>query len=100
MDECNGIEVEGEFAYFLTDTYPFVPRCLMSETTAGDEAGSGGAGGGGGPGAGAGGAGAGAGGTGAGAADAPGGAGAEGPFADLAPPADGPASGQISVYAI
>ncbi|NRB10312.1 MAG: YHYH protein [Rickettsiaceae bacterium] len=28
LDECNGIEISGEYAYFVTDRFPFVPRCL------------------------------------------------------------------------
>jgi hypothetical protein len=35
LDDCNGRLAitpdypEGTYAYFLTDTFPFVPRCLM-----------------------------------------------------------------------
>lgn len=28
LDECNGIEVNGTYAYFITDEYPYVSRCL------------------------------------------------------------------------
>jgi len=28
LDECNGIIVNGEYAYFITDDYPFITRCL------------------------------------------------------------------------
>lgn len=28
LDECNGGELDGKFVYFVTDTYPFVGRCL------------------------------------------------------------------------
>ncbi|WP_109829631.1 YHYH protein [Reichenbachiella versicolor] len=28
LDECNGIEVNGQYAYFVTQEYPYVSRCL------------------------------------------------------------------------
>jgi len=28
LDECNGAVINGEYAYFATDTYPFFPRCF------------------------------------------------------------------------
>jgi hypothetical protein len=28
LDDCNGKWVNGEYRYFLTDTYPYQPRCL------------------------------------------------------------------------
>lgn len=37
LDECNGREgvtpeePDGTYAYFLTDTYPFIPRCYVAE---------------------------------------------------------------------
>lgn len=37
LDECNGIYVttpeypDGTYAYFLTDTFPFIPRCVYGE---------------------------------------------------------------------
>jgi len=31
LDECNGTEINGTYAYLVTDTYPYVPRCLMGE---------------------------------------------------------------------
>ena len=31
LDECNGSFVDGEYAYFITDTYPYVGRCLKGE---------------------------------------------------------------------
>ena len=31
LDECNGSIVEGSYKYFVTDTFPFFPRCLMGE---------------------------------------------------------------------
>ena len=33
LDECNGVEINGEYVYLLTDTYPFVGRCLMGTFT-------------------------------------------------------------------
>jgi len=45
LDECNGIEIDGEYVYFLTDTYPLIPRCLNGEVPGGG-GGGGGAGGG------------------------------------------------------
>ncbi len=36
LDSCNGIEIDGTYAYVVTDEYPFVGRCLNGET---DEAG-------------------------------------------------------------
>lgn len=31
LDECNGIIMEGEYIYLVTDEYPYVGRCLMGE---------------------------------------------------------------------
>ncbi|MEM9260202.1 MAG: YHYH protein [Bacteroidota bacterium] len=31
LDECNGITIDGEYRYLVTDDYPFVGRCLMGE---------------------------------------------------------------------
>ena len=31
LDRCNGGEISGIYAYFITDNYPFVPRCLYGE---------------------------------------------------------------------
>ena len=33
LDECNGIKINGEYRYFVTDSYPYVGRCLMGEFT-------------------------------------------------------------------
>lgn len=33
LDECNGIEVNGEYIYLVTKSYPYVGRCLMGEFT-------------------------------------------------------------------
>ena len=40
LDECNGIEIDGEYLYVVTDAYPYVPRCLMGtyEAPARDDA--------------------------------------------------------------
>ena len=48
LDECNGTTIGGEYAYFITDAYPYVSRCLMGEVAGG----GGGPGGGDGPGGG------------------------------------------------
>ena len=31
LDRCNGGEIGKNYAYFITDTYPFLPRCLFGE---------------------------------------------------------------------
>ena len=31
LDECNGITVDGEYMYLITNEYPYIPRCLMGE---------------------------------------------------------------------
>lgn len=31
LDECNGIEVNGQYGYFLTEEYPYMGRCLKGE---------------------------------------------------------------------
>jgi len=33
LDECNGVTVDGEYMYLITNEYPYVPRCLMGEFT-------------------------------------------------------------------
>jgi YHYH protein len=33
LDECNGTTVNGKYAYFATDDYPYMGRCLMGEFT-------------------------------------------------------------------
>jgi YHYH protein len=33
LDECNGINLHGKYMYFVTDTYPYLGRCLMGEYT-------------------------------------------------------------------
>ena len=34
LDECNGGDLEGRYVYFVTESYPFVPRCLMGNVSA------------------------------------------------------------------
>lgn len=41
LDECNGTMIGDEYAYLITEDYPYIPRCLMGET---NEAGPGGGG--------------------------------------------------------
>ncbi|MEL7530306.1 MAG: YHYH protein [Bacteroidota bacterium] len=31
LDECNGMEIKGQYAYFVTDEYPYMSRCLKGE---------------------------------------------------------------------
>jgi hypothetical protein len=45
LDECNGVEINGQYAYVVTDEYPYIPRCLMGEFTE-ERPGGGGQGGG------------------------------------------------------
>lgn len=33
LDECNGIEINGEYGYFVTEEYPYVSRCLKGDFT-------------------------------------------------------------------
>jgi len=33
LDECNGITVNGKYMYIVTNTFPYVSRCLMGEFT-------------------------------------------------------------------
>ena len=34
LDECNGTEIDGTYAYVITDEYPYISRCLNGEFTA------------------------------------------------------------------
>lgn len=34
LDECNGAEIAGTYAYVITNEYPFISRCLNGEFTA------------------------------------------------------------------
>ncbi len=31
LDECNGVIIDGEYSYLLTDDFPYIPRCLQGE---------------------------------------------------------------------
>lgn len=31
LDECNGIMIDGQYTYFVTDSYPYMSRCLKGE---------------------------------------------------------------------
>ena len=31
LDECNGTIIADEYSYIVTDSFPFIPRCLMGE---------------------------------------------------------------------
>jgi hypothetical protein len=33
LDECNGVEIDGDYAYVMTDEWPFIGRCLNGEFT-------------------------------------------------------------------
>lgn len=33
LDECNGGQLNGQYVYFVTDTYPFVSRCLKGRVS-------------------------------------------------------------------
>lgn len=33
LDACNGVVIDGEYAYIITDAYPFVGRCLNGEAS-------------------------------------------------------------------
>ena len=33
LDECNGTEINGAYAYIISEEYPYVSRCLMGEFT-------------------------------------------------------------------
>lgn len=54
LDPCNGLTIDGEYLYVLTDTHPRTPRCLVGDVDDPDRGdrndGGGGAGGGGGDG--------------------------------------------------
>ncbi len=45
LDECNGITIDGQYVYLLTDDYPYIPRCLMGEVAGAGAGGGGGQGG-------------------------------------------------------
>lgn len=31
LDICNGADIEGEYVYFITDSFPFIPRCWKAK---------------------------------------------------------------------
>ncbi|GLQ22184.1 hypothetical protein GCM10007853_00580 [Algimonas ampicilliniresistens] len=33
LDPCNGGQLDGQYVYFVTDSYPFVPRCLTGKVS-------------------------------------------------------------------
>jgi hypothetical protein len=33
LDSCNGTYINDEYVYFITDSYPYIPRCLNGEFT-------------------------------------------------------------------
>ena len=33
LDSCNGVEIDGQYAYIVTDTFPYVSRCLNGTAT-------------------------------------------------------------------
>ena len=35
LDQCNGGTLNGKFVYFVTDSYPYVPRCLWGKVSSG-----------------------------------------------------------------
>ena len=35
LDECNGGELDNKFVYFVTNSYPFVGRCLWGDIASG-----------------------------------------------------------------
>ena len=35
LDECNGVIINGEYTYLMTETFPYIPRCLKGEFTEG-----------------------------------------------------------------
>ena len=34
LDQCNGATINGKFAYFATEAYPFLPRCMWGQVSA------------------------------------------------------------------
>ena len=31
LDECNGMTVDGDYGYYVTDAYPWVLNCLIGD---------------------------------------------------------------------
>ena len=42
LDECNGISIDGNYMYLVTNEFPYVSRCLMGEFESQERGGSGG----------------------------------------------------------
>ena len=38
LDRCNGITINGQYAYLITDTFPYISRCLNGEVSGADVA--------------------------------------------------------------
>ena len=45
LDSCNGTTVDGQYVYIVTDTFPYVSRCLNGDVSGSGDVGGGGAGG-------------------------------------------------------
>jgi hypothetical protein len=41
LDECNGITIDGQYIYLITNDYPYIPRCLMGQFSESAPAGAG-----------------------------------------------------------
>ena len=39
LDKCNGVHINGEYMYLLTETFPYIPRCLNGQVSASTVAG-------------------------------------------------------------
>ncbi len=35
LDACNGVEIDGQYSYVITDEFPYISRCLNGESTTG-----------------------------------------------------------------
>ncbi len=44
LDECNGTEIDGTYAYLVTDAYPYIGRCVMGDVSGVDGVGGAGPG--------------------------------------------------------
>lgn len=53
LDRCNGTTIDGQYVYIVTDTFPYVTRCLNGDVSESGDIGGGGGGGAGAPGGGA-----------------------------------------------
>ncbi|MGB5419017.1 YHYH protein [Algibacter sp.] len=41
LDECNGITIDGNYMYLVTNEFPYISRCLMGEVSQDERAGAG-----------------------------------------------------------